>query len=65
MRDRPDQMARNLKEKIVNLGQLVRGDPTIRTHWIKDTSVICSSPMITNCLSSNSFFLYESGAEVH
>ena len=32
MRNGPDGMARNLeKEKIVNLGQLVRGDPRIRT----------------------------------
>ena len=31
MKDRPDQMARNPKEKIVNLGQLMRGDLRIRT----------------------------------
>ena len=38
MRDRPDGMARNPKEKIVNLGQLVRGDPRIRTPLDSSTS---------------------------
>ena len=31
VRDRPNGMAKNPKEKIVNLGQLVRGDLRIRT----------------------------------
>ena len=31
MRDRPDRMAKNPKEKIVNLGQLMRGDLRVRT----------------------------------
>jgi len=38
MRDRPDQMARNPKEKIVNLDQLVRSDPRIRTPLDRRTS---------------------------
>ena len=38
MRDRPDGMARNPKEKIVNLGQLVRGDLRIRTPLDRSTS---------------------------
>ena len=38
MRDRPNQMARNPKEKIMNLGQLVRGDPRIKTSLDKSTS---------------------------
>ena len=38
VRDRPNGMARNLKEKIVNLGQLVRGDPRIRTPLDRRTS---------------------------
>ena len=31
MRDGPNQMARNPKKEIMNLGQLMRGDPRIRT----------------------------------
>ena len=38
MRDRPNQMARNPKEKIVNLGQLVRGDSRIKTPLDKSTN---------------------------
>ena len=38
MRDRPDWMVRNLKEKIVNLSQLVRGDQRIRTPLDRSTS---------------------------
>ena len=38
MRDRLDRMVRNPKEKIVNLGQLGRGDPRIRTPLDKITS---------------------------
>ena len=38
IRDKPDGMARNPKEKIVNLGQLVRGDPRIRTPLDRSTS---------------------------
>ena len=36
MRDGPDRMARNPKKEIMNLGQLVRGDPRIKAHWIED-----------------------------
>ena len=38
MRDRLNQMTRNPKEKIVNLGQLVRGDPRIKTPLDRSTS---------------------------
>ena len=31
MRDRPNRMARNLKEKIVNLNLLMRGDSRVKT----------------------------------
>ena len=31
MRDRPDRMAKNPKKEIMNLGQLMRSDPRIRT----------------------------------
>ena len=38
VRDRPNGMARNLKEKIVNLDQLVRGDPRIRNPLDRSTN---------------------------
>jgi len=38
VRDKPNGMTRNLKEKIVNLDQLVRGDPRIRTPLDRSTS---------------------------
>ena len=38
MRDGPNRMARNPKEKIMNLGQLVRSDPRIRTPLDRSTS---------------------------
>ena len=38
--DRPDVMARNPEEKVVNLGQLVRGDPRIRTPLDRKPSKI-------------------------
>ena len=38
IRDRLNQMTRNPKEKIVNLGQLVRGDPRIKTPLDRSTS---------------------------
>ena len=38
MRDRPDRMARNPKEKIVNLNQLMRGDLRVRTPLDISTS---------------------------
>ena len=38
MRDRPDWMARNPNEKIMNLGLLVRGDPRIRIPLERSTS---------------------------
>ena len=38
MRDRLNQMTRNPKEKIVNLGKLVRGDPRIKTPLNRSTS---------------------------
>ena len=38
LRDKQNRMARNPKEKIVNLGQLVRGDPRIRTPLDRSTS---------------------------
>ena len=38
IRDRLDRMARNPKEKIVNLSQLVRGDPRIKTPLDRSTS---------------------------
>ena len=31
MRDGPNRMARNPEKEIMNLGQLMRGDPRIRT----------------------------------
>ena len=40
MRDGPNGMARNPKEKIVNLGQLMRRDPRIRTPLDRSTSNI-------------------------
>ena len=30
LRDRPDRMARNPEKEIMNLGQLIRGDPRIK-----------------------------------
>ena len=38
MRDRPDGMTRNLEKEIMSLGQLVRGDPRIRTPLDRSTS---------------------------
>ena len=38
VKDRQNRMARNPKEKIVNLGQLMRGDPRIRTPLDRSTS---------------------------
>ena len=40
VRDKPDEMARNLEEKIMNLGQLVRSDPRIRTTLDRSLSKI-------------------------
>ena len=40
VRDRPNGMARNPKEKIVNLSQLMRGDPRIRTPLDRSPSKI-------------------------
>ena len=40
MRDRLNEMVRDLKEKIVNLGQLMRRDPRIRTPLDRSTSDI-------------------------
>ena len=40
MRDRLDRMARNPKKEIMNLGQLVRGDPRIRTPLDRSPSKI-------------------------
>ena len=40
VRDKPDGMARNLEEKIMNLGQLVRSDPRIRTTLDRSLSKI-------------------------
>ena len=45
MRDRPDGMARNSKEKIMSLDQLMRGDPRIGPHWIE-------VPVINDIMSS-------------
>ena len=38
IRDRPNRMTRNQKEKIVNLGQLVKGDPRVKTPLDRSTS---------------------------
>ena len=38
MRDGPDGMARNLEKEIMSLGQLVRGDPRIKTLLDRSTS---------------------------
>ena len=38
MRDGLDGMARNPKKEIMSLGQLVRGDPRIRTPLDRSTS---------------------------
>ena len=38
IRDRPDGTARNPKKEIMSLGQLVRGDPRIRTPLDRSTS---------------------------
>ena len=38
MRNGPDGMARDLEKEIMNLGQLVRGDPRIRTPLDRRTS---------------------------
>jgi len=40
VRDRPDGMARNPEEKIMNLDQLVRSDPRIRTPLDRSPSKI-------------------------
>ena len=40
MRDGPNRMVRNPKEKIVNLGQLIRRDPRIRNPLDRSTSNI-------------------------
>ena len=38
MRDRPDGMARNPEKEIMNFGQLMRGDPRIKTPLDRSTS---------------------------
>ena len=38
MRDGPDGMARNSEKEIMSLGQLVKGDPRIRTPLDRNTS---------------------------
>ena len=40
MRDRPNRMARNSEKEIMNLSQLVRGDPKIKTPLDKRSSKI-------------------------
>ena len=40
MRDRPDRMAKNPKKEIMNLGQLMRSDPRIRTSLDRRLSKI-------------------------
>ena len=40
MRDGPNRMVRNLEKQIMNLGQLVRGDPRIRTPLDRRSSKI-------------------------
>ena len=38
MRDKPDRMLRNLKEKIMSFGQLMKGDPRIETPLDRSTN---------------------------
>jgi len=40
MRDGPDRIARNPKKEIMNLSQLVRGNPRIRTPLDRRSSKI-------------------------
>jgi len=40
MRDGPDRMARNSEKEIMNLGQLVKSDPRIKTPLDRSPSKI-------------------------